>query len=133
MLHVMSLGNVGYSKQNRNANFIIMHPVRPFSNLVIHLFVRISDLLEGCCMSCLIGSQPFHWRPHLVHLAKPFVCIHLHDVLLFWSVPRTVYFHLTFHVPFSFSCFPSILIFVCQRLLCILEPLLSSLQACGSL
>lgn len=91
-LHVMPLGNVGYYKQNRNANFIIMHPVEPFSNLVIHLFVRISDLLEGCCMSCLIGSQPFHLRPHLVRPAKPFVCIHLHDVLLFWSVPPYIIF-----------------------------------------
>lgn len=108
-LHVMPLGDVGCYKQNRNTNFIFMHPVGPFSSLVIHLLVGVSDLLEGCCLSCLIGSRPFHLRPHLVHLAKPFVCIHLHDVLLFWSVPRTLYFHLTFLVLFSFPCFPSIL------------------------
>jgi hypothetical protein len=89
--------------------FFITHPVGPFSNLVIHLFVGATHLLECCCWCCLIGSQSFHLRPHLFHLAKPFVCIHLHVVLLFWSVRRTLYFHLTFLVLCSFSCAPSIL------------------------
>jgi hypothetical protein len=131
--HVMPLGDVGCYKQNRNANFIYYAPCRtiPQSShrslrrdkwlawrllyVLSYRVAAISFAPSSCSSRQTICLYPSSWRPFIL-VCSPYIifppdlsCTVQHFVLSLHSI------------------------FVFQRLLCILEPLLSSLQACASL
>lgn len=109
---------------NRSRHYTRVSPLSVQSSLP-SLPCRASDLLQGCYLLCLLTPHPSHLRPHLVHPAKPFVCIRLRVVPLSWCLRLEPYivFPSGLSVLFSFSSHPSFCFCLASDLLCGMKPL----------